>query len=42
MLFRWLSRKPPKKTHEVVADKLRDRIFSGELTDGDRLPPRTS
>jgi GntR family transcriptional regulator, transcriptional repressor for pyruvate dehydrogenase complex len=29
----------PRKTHEVVAGQLRDRILSGELKVGDRLPP---
>ena len=28
-----------KKAHEVVADQLRQRIVSGELAEGDRLPP---
>lgn len=28
-----------KKTHELVALQLRDRILSGELREGDRLPP---
>ena len=28
-----------KKTHEIVADRLRDRILSGDLKVGDRLPP---
>jgi GntR family transcriptional regulator, transcriptional repressor for pyruvate dehydrogenase complex len=28
-----------RKTHEVVADQLRQRIVSGELKAGDRLPP---
>jgi GntR family transcriptional repressor for pyruvate dehydrogenase complex len=31
--------KASKKTHELVADKLRDRILTGKLSDGDRLPP---
>jgi GntR family transcriptional repressor for pyruvate dehydrogenase complex len=31
--------KATKKTHELVAEQLRDRILSGELADGDRLPP---
>ena len=28
-----------KKAHEVVADQLRQQIVSGELAEGDRLPP---
>ena len=31
--------RPARKTHEVVAGQLRDRILSGELQVGDRLPP---
>ncbi len=33
------SRRPAKKTHEIVSDELRQRIVSGELTEGQRLPP---
>jgi GntR family transcriptional repressor for pyruvate dehydrogenase complex len=31
--------KAMRKAHELVAERLRDRILSGELADGDRLPP---
>jgi len=33
------ARRAPRKTHELVAVQLRDRILSGELKVGDRLPP---
>lgn len=33
------ARRTSRKTHEVVAGQLRDRILSGELKVGDRLPP---
>lgn len=33
------TRTKPKKAHEVVADRLRQRIVSGELPKGARLPP---
>jgi len=32
-------RSAPRKAHEVVADQLRQRIVSGELVEGQRLPP---
>ena len=33
------SGRPVKKTHEIVSDELRQRIVSGELVEGQRLPP---
>ena len=33
------GRAPTRKAHEVVADRLRQQIVSGELTEGQRLPP---
>ncbi len=33
------SGRPTKKTHEIVSDELRQRIVSGELAEGQRLPP---
>jgi GntR family transcriptional repressor for pyruvate dehydrogenase complex len=34
-----MSRERAKKAHEVVADTLRQQIVSGELGEGQRLPP---
>jgi DNA-binding FadR family transcriptional regulator len=33
------GRSSARKAHEVVADRLRQQIVSGELTEGQRLPP---
>ena len=33
------TRKAPKKTHELVADKIRRQIVAGDLAEGERLPP---